>query len=43
VACGGGTLRIEEIQPAGGRRMDAAAFAAGRRLEPGASFGAPAQ
>lgn len=42
VACGEGALRIEEIQPAGGRRMAAAAFAAGRRLEAGARFGAPA-
>jgi methionyl-tRNA formyltransferase len=42
VACGEGTLRIEELQPAGGRRMSAAAFAAGHRLEPGARFGAPA-
>jgi len=42
VVCGAGVLRIEELQPAGGRRMTAAAFAAGRRLEPGARFGAPA-
>jgi methionyl-tRNA formyltransferase len=42
VACGEGTLRIEELQPAGGRRMTAAAFAAGRRLAPGARFGVSA-
>jgi methionyl-tRNA formyltransferase len=40
VACGDGALRIAELQPAGGRRMTAAAFAAGRRLAPGARFGA---
>jgi methionyl-tRNA formyltransferase len=39
VACGEGRVRIEEVQPAGGRRMTAAAFAAGRRLVPGACFG----
>jgi methionyl-tRNA formyltransferase len=42
VACGEGKMRIEELQPAGGRRMTAAAFAAGRRLAPGARFGAGA-
>ena len=30
VACGDGALRLAELQPAGGRRMSAAAFAAGR-------------
>ena len=40
VACGGGALGIAELQPAGGRRMSAAAFVAGRRLVPGARFGA---
>jgi len=35
VACGGGSLRIEELQPAGGRRMGAASFIAGRRIAPG--------
>ena len=40
VACGEGKVRIEELQPAGGRRMTAAAFAAGRRLAAGARFGA---
>ena len=39
VACGEGRVRIAELQPAGGRRMTAAAFAAGRRLAPGARFG----
>ncbi|MCX7673136.1 MAG: methionyl-tRNA formyltransferase [Thiobacillaceae bacterium] len=35
VACGEGALRILELQPAGGRRMTAAEFAAGHRLAPG--------
>jgi methionyl-tRNA formyltransferase len=39
VACGEGALEIAELQPAGGRRMSAAAFAAGRGLVPGARFG----
>ncbi|RRD90174.1 methionyl-tRNA formyltransferase [Conchiformibius steedae] len=30
VGCGTGALRIESLQPAGGKRMNAAAFAAGR-------------
>jgi len=38
VACGEGTLRLLEVQPAGGRRMTAAAFIAGRRLAAGARF-----
>jgi methionyl-tRNA formyltransferase len=38
VACGEGALRVIELQPAGGRRMSAAAFVAGRRLAPGAAF-----
>jgi len=45
VACGaddGGALRLVEVQPAGGRRMAAAAYAAGRGIEPGARFGAGA-
>lgn len=42
VACGEGALRIVELQPAGGRRMPAAAFVAGRRIVPGARFGTPA-
>jgi methionyl-tRNA formyltransferase len=42
VACGDGALGIAELQPAGGRRMSAAAFVAGRRLVPGARFGTDA-
>jgi methionyl-tRNA formyltransferase len=38
VACGEAALRVVELQPAGGRRMNAAAFVAGRRLTPGATF-----
>jgi methionyl-tRNA formyltransferase len=38
VACGEGRLLVEEVQPSGGKRMHAAAFAAGRRLAPGARF-----
>jgi methionyl-tRNA formyltransferase len=39
VACGTGTVKLGELQPAGGRRMSAAAFLAGRRLGRGARFG----
>ena len=39
VACGGGALAVQELQPAGSRRMSAAAFLAGRPLAPGARFG----
>jgi len=42
VACGEGALRVDEIQPAGSRRMGAADFIAGRRLAPGARFGGAA-
>ncbi len=42
VACGDGSLRLVELQPAGGRRMSAAAYVAGRRLARGARFGAGA-
>jgi methionyl-tRNA formyltransferase len=38
VACGSGALAIEEVQPAGGRRMSAADFARGRRMAPGTRF-----
>ena len=38
VACGRGALRLIELQPAGGRRMAAAAFAAGRRIAAGDRF-----
>src|SRR5688572_6502787 len=40
VACGEGALRITELQPAGGRRMGARAFAAGRSLDGAARFAA---
>jgi methionyl-tRNA formyltransferase len=43
VACGDGAVGIAELQPAGGRRMSAAAFVAGRRLAPGVRFGTDAQ
>ncbi|MEP7180781.1 MAG: methionyl-tRNA formyltransferase [Betaproteobacteria bacterium] len=38
VACGEGALSLTELQPAGSRRMDAAAFVAGRRLVQGVQF-----
>ena len=38
VVCGEGLLRIVELQPAGGRRMSAAAFLAGRTLDADAHF-----
>jgi len=38
VACGKGSLRLLSVQPAGGKRMSAAAFAAGRKISPGARF-----
>ena len=41
VACGQGVLRLREVQPANGRRMPAAAFAAGRGVVAGTRFGAP--
>ncbi|MEO8676058.1 MAG: methionyl-tRNA formyltransferase, partial [Casimicrobiaceae bacterium] len=40
VACGDGALRIAELQGAGGRRVAAAAFIAGRRLARGDAFDA---
>jgi methionyl-tRNA formyltransferase len=40
VACGEGSLCLRELQPAGGRRMSAAAFVAGRRIARGGRFGA---
>ena len=40
VACGNGAIELKELQPAGGRRMSAAVFAAGRKLRAGARFGA---
>ena len=42
VACGRGALRVRELQPASGKRMSAAAFAAGHGVVPGTRFGAPA-
>jgi len=39
VACGSGALALQEIQPAGGKRMTAAAFLAGRPLPAGTRFG----
>ncbi|HET7031777.1 MAG TPA: methionyl-tRNA formyltransferase [Casimicrobiaceae bacterium] len=39
VACGTGALKLGELQPAGARRMPAAAFLAGRRAGRGARFG----
>ena len=38
VACGSGLLRLTELQPAAGRAMPAAAFAAGRHVTPGTRF-----
>jgi len=38
VACGQGALRVTAMQPAGGRRMTAAAFVAGRRIAAGQRF-----
>jgi len=38
IACGTDALAIDELQPAGGRRMRVADFARGRRLAPGARF-----
>lgn len=38
VACGAGALVIDELQPAGGRKMSAAEFLRGRRLAEGARF-----
>jgi len=42
VACGEGILRLTLVQPAGGKRMEAAAFASGRAVRPGMRFGPPA-
>ncbi len=39
VACGTGALALLEVQPAGSKRMPAAAFLAGRTLPPGSRFG----
>ena len=42
IACADSVLLVREVQPAGGRRMPAAAFLAGRRLGRGARFGSGA-
>ena len=39
VATGSGLLLLREVQPAGGRPMDALAYANGRRLQPGQPVG----
>jgi methionyl-tRNA formyltransferase len=39
IACGDGALSIRELQPAGSKRMAAAAFLAGHVLTPGSRFG----
>ena len=39
VACGSGTLALQAVQPAGSKRMSAAAFLAGRPLSPGIRLG----
>ncbi|MBU1265257.1 MAG: methionyl-tRNA formyltransferase [Gammaproteobacteria bacterium] len=40
VACGSGALALQAVQPAGGKRMTAAAFLAGRPVPAGTRFGA---
>ena len=42
VACGRGALRLRELQPASGKRMSAAAFAAGHGVAAGTRLGMPA-
>ena len=39
VVCGSGALALQAVQPAGGKRMTATAFLAGRPLSGGARFG----
>ncbi|MFM9997613.1 MAG: methionyl-tRNA formyltransferase, partial [Burkholderiaceae bacterium] len=39
VACGAGVLRLTELQRAGGKRLDVAAFLRGFALPPGLQFG----
>jgi len=39
VACGEGSLRVSELQMAGGKRMAAGVFVAGHALQPGKAFG----
>ncbi|HET7366314.1 MAG TPA: methionyl-tRNA formyltransferase [Burkholderiales bacterium] len=38
VACGASALALDELQPAGGRRMSSAEFVRGRRIAPGTRF-----
>lgn len=38
IACGTGAIRVTELQPAGGKRLDAAAVHAGRRVRTGDRF-----
>ncbi len=38
VACGAGAIRVTQLQPAGGKRLDAAAVHAGRRVRTGDRF-----
>jgi methionyl-tRNA formyltransferase len=38
-AAGGGAVEVLELQPAGKRRMAAAEFLRGRKLQPGERFG----
>ncbi len=38
VACGSDALALDELQPAGGRRMSGVEFLRGRRLAPGTRF-----
>ncbi len=40
VACGSGALALRDVQPAGSKRMNAAAFLSGRALAAGTRFGA---
>jgi methionyl-tRNA formyltransferase len=42
VAAGEGAVFVHEVQPAGGRRMSAAAYARGRAIEPGMVLGSDA-
>jgi methionyl-tRNA formyltransferase len=42
VACGDGTVRLTQLQRAGGKRLAAAQFVRGFPLEPGMAFAAPA-
>ena len=39
VACGDGVLEILEMQAPGGKRMNARAYLAGKKIEPGTKFG----